>query len=338
MRCVLSLLLVLGLMPLSPGQVRSQKSGKATRAKAAPRVRYDPAAVNQANASEVLDEQTTNGSAVVRAQILLDRANFSVGEIDGRMGANTVRAVTGFRAARGLPAGTTVDADVWKALEMDPAPALVEYTLTAEDVKGPFVKVPADMMAKARLKYLGYSSALEGIAEKFHIAPALLRQLNPGTRFNAAGQKMYAPNVLADPPGKAARVVVSKSDSTLKVFNETGQVIAQYPATTGSEYDPLPIGEWQITGVFKNPKFHYNPKLFWDADAKDSKATIAPGPNNPVGLVWIDLSKEHYGIHGAPAPSQIAHTESHGCIRLSNWDAMELAAMVEKGTPVSLTE
>jgi len=115
-------------------------------------------------------------------------------------------------------------------------------------------------------------------------------------------------------------------------------MIAQYPCTSGSEHDPLPIGDWKVTGVFKNPKFNYNPDLFWDAKPKDSKATIAPGPNNPVGVVWIDLSKEHYGIHGTPSPGQIGHTESHGCIRLTNWDALELAGLVEKGTPVSLVE
>jgi lipoprotein-anchoring transpeptidase ErfK/SrfK len=117
-----------------------------------------------------------------------------------------------------------------------------------------------------------------------------------------------------------------------------GEFIAQYPCTSGSEHDPLPIGEWKVTGVFRNPKFNYNPSLFWDAKPKDTKATIAPGPNNPVGVVWIDLSKEHYGIHGTPSPGQIGHTESHGCVRLTNWDAMELAGMVEKGTPVIFIE
>jgi lipoprotein-anchoring transpeptidase ErfK/SrfK len=221
---------------------------------------------------------------------------------------------------------------------MDTAPALIEYTLSEDDVKGPFVSVPADMMRKARLKYLGYGSALEAIAERFHINPTLFQQLNPGTRFNLAGQKIYAPNVLMRATAKAAGIVVSKSESTLKVLNDKGQVIAQYPCTSGSEHDPLPIGDWRVTGIFKNPNFNYNPNLFWDAKPKDSKATISPGPNNPAGVVWIDLSKEHYGIHGTPSPGQIGHTESHGCIRLTNWDALELAGMIEKGTPVRLTE
>jgi lipoprotein-anchoring transpeptidase ErfK/SrfK len=303
----------------------------------AARIRYDLAAVNNPATTNQLDEES-EGSAVLRAQILLDRAKFSVGEIDGRMGTNALQAVAGFRAARGLPASTSVDAEVWKALNMDTAPALVEYTLSEDDVKGPFVSVPANMMLKTKLTYLGYGSALEATAEKFHINPALLQRLNPGSKFTVAGQKMYAPNVLTELNAKASRVVVSKSKSTITVFNDMGQVIAQYPCTSGSEHDPLPIGDWKITGVFKNPKFNYNPDLFWDAKPKDSKATIAPGPNNPVGVVWIDLSKEHYGIHGTPSPGQIGHTESHGCIRLTNWNALQLAEMVEKGTPVSLTE
>ncbi|MCU1338953.1 MAG: ErfK/YbiS/YcfS/YnhG family protein [Bryobacterales bacterium] len=333
----------LGLISISTGQVKSKQQHtskqqhKQSRIKAAPRIRYDLAAVNNPATTDQLDEKA-EGSAALRAQILLARAHFSMGEIDGRMGTNALHAVQGFRAAHGLPPGTSVDADVWKALNMDEAPALVEYTLTGEDVEGPFVTVPAEMMLKAKLKYLGYGSALEGIAEKFHINPALLQQLNPGSKFSDADQKIYVPNVLTQVNQKATRVVVSKSESTVKAVNDMGQVIAQYPCTSGSEHDPLPIGEWKVTGVFKNPKFNYNPDLFWDAKPKDSKATIAPGPNNPVGVVWIDLSKEHYGIHGTPSPGQIGHTESHGCIRLTNWDALELAGMVDKGTPVSLTE
>ncbi len=299
--------------------------------------RYDLSVANNAGTMDRLVEKD-QGPAVLRAQILLDRAHFSVGEIDGRMGTNALRAIEGFRAARGLPAGNFVDEDAWKALNSDPAPAIIEYTVTAEDVQGPFVKVPASMMRKAKLKSLGYETALEGIAEKFHINPALLRQMNPGSKFTAAGEKIYVPSVPAQLTGKASRVVVSKSRSTVTALDETGKTLAQYPATSGSEHDPLPIGEWQVTGVFKNPKFHYNPDLFWDAKSTDEKATIAPGPNNPVGTVWIDLSKEHYGIHGTPSPSSIGHAESHGCIRLTNWSANELAGMVEKGTPVSLVE
>lgn len=333
----LLLSIVLSTFSVAASDAPRRPSRKPAQVKSAPAVKYDLAAVNNPATTDPLEEKAV-GTAALRAEILLDRSHFSVGEIDGRIGTNALHAVAGFRTAHGLPAGTSIDVDVWKALNADPMPALVEYTLIEDDVKGPFVKVPASMMLKSKLKYLGYSSPVEGVAEKFHINPALLQKLNPGSKFTAAGEKIYVPNVSTELSTKAARVVVSKSDSTLKVLNDMGQVIAQYPCTSGSEHDPLPIGEWTITGVFKNPKFNYNPDLFWDAKASDSKATIAPGPNNPVGRVWIDLSKEHYGIHGTPSPGLIGHTESHGCIRLTNWSAMELAGMVEKGTPVSLTE
>jgi len=318
----------------------SAADGAARRSKASAPVQFNKAVVNNPNTMPDLAEKAT-GAGMLRAQILLDRAHFSVGEIDGVMGANALHAVQGFRTARGLSPGNSIDAEVWKALNalnVDSAPALVEYSLSASDIKGPFVPIPADMMAKVKLTHLGYASPLEGIAEKFHISPALLQKLNPGKTFKVAGQKIFVPNVSTNLNGKAARVTVSKSESTVRVLDDAGKVIAQYPATTGSEHDPLPVGDWQVTGVFKNPKFNYNPDLFWDASPKDTKATIAAGPNNPVGVVWIDISKEHYGIHGTPSPELVGHAESHGCIRLTNWDATELAGMVAKGTPLSLTE
>jgi len=319
----------------APG-IGAQGKGK-QRPKAAPQITFDPAAVNQASEAPTLHEKDA-GSAVLRAQILLDRAGLSVGEMDGHVGTNMVHAILGIRATHGLPPDPSIDESVWKILNADPGPALTAYTTSPEDFKGPFEKIPADMMRKAKLKYLGYASPLEGIAEKFHIQPALLQKLNPQRRFQKAGEELTVPNVRNPITGMAARVIVSKHDSIVQVFDKDGKLLAQYPCTTGSEHDPLPIGEWKVTGVDKNPKFHYNPKLFWDAKAKDGPATIAAGPRNPVGLVWIDLSKEHYGIHGTPAPGSIGHTESHGCIRLTNWDALELAAMVTAGTPVSLVE
>jgi lipoprotein-anchoring transpeptidase ErfK/SrfK len=310
---------------------------RAKAARATPQVMFKAAAVNDASQKPSLHEKDS-GSAVLRAQVFLDRAGFSVGEMDGNVGSNMIHAILGVRATHGLPSDPSIDDSVWKVLNSDPGPALTTYTTSADDFKGPFVKVPANMMAQAKLKYLGYASPLEGIAEKFHVQPALLQKLNPGRGFQKAGEEITVPNVRNPIKGMAARVIVSKHDSIVQVFDVNGKLLAQYPCTTGSEHDPLPIGEWKVTEIDKNPKFHYNPKLFWDAKAKDSAATIAPGPRNPVGLVWIDLSKEHYGIHGTPGPGNIGHTESHGCIRLTNWDALELAGMVQPGTPVSLVE
>jgi lipoprotein-anchoring transpeptidase ErfK/SrfK len=280
----------------------------------------------------------SSASAILRAQILLARAHFSCGEIDARYGVNLRGAITDFQAAHGLSPSGTVDGATWKILNADAAPALLRVPLAPEDVAGPFLPIPQDMMEKANLPALPYASPLEGIAEKYHASPALLQKLNPGARFDSAGEEILAPNVLVPPPEKAASVVVSKSRRAVAALDAAGKILARYPSTSGSEHDPLPLGKWKILGVARNPPFHYNPELFWDANEKQEKAHIPPGPNNPVGVAWIDLSKEHYGIHGSPEPSQIGKTESHGCIRLTNWDISELSKMVAPGTPALLEE
>jgi len=280
-----------------------------------------------------------NVKEALALQVTLDKAGFSPGEIDGRLGKNTLRALEAYEGAKGRKA--------------TPAPngGLREYTITKEDAAGPFTRVPADMMAKAKLKALNYQSLLEMLGERFHIKPELLRQINRGRRF-AAGETIKVPDVEetrvpdARPQGQSpgagfagnVTVTVSKSRSSLQVLDNRGMVVFRAPVTTGSDKDPLPIGVWQVTGVFRNPTFNYNPDLFWDADPSDAKAKIAPGPNNPVGVVWIDLSKEHYGIHGTPEPGKISYSESHGCVRLTNWDALKLASLVDKGTTVRFIE
>lgn len=295
-------------------------------------------------------------------QVALDRAGFSPGVIDGRTGANTRRAVEAYRKRHG------------KEPTPHPEPTIA-YTITEQDVSAQFAhQIPADLVEQAELPALAYTSPLELLAERYHATPQLLERLNPGAAF-AAAEEIQVPNVepfalpenapaskperaetgtsgrKPAPPGdaksgsvdKAAAkpevvVTVSKAAGTLTVRDESDQVIFYAPVTTGSEYDPLPIGEWKVNGVQYNPTFNYNPDLFWDADPSHAKAKLAPGPNNPVGVVWIDLSREHYGIHGTPEPATIGKTASHGCVRMTNWDAIKLASLVKPGTRVLFTE
>ena len=274
---------------------------------------------------------------MLRAQVLLDRAHFSSGEIDASYGGNLRQAVRGFQKLNQLPVTGLVDAATWAVLARDQAPVLDVYTVTAQDVAGPYAKVPAGMAAKSKLPALAYASLAEALGERFHCSPELLRRLNPGKSLKRAGEKLVVPNVAAAKPlPKAASILVDAKDGTLTLLDATGMPFAQFPASTGSKHDPLPEGRWQVRGVATNPEYRYNPKLFWDAKAGEGKARIAAGPNNPVGLAWIDLSIEHYGIHGTPEPGKIGKTQSHGCIRLTNWDVMAVSRAVGRGATVLL--
>ncbi|MYM26806.1 L,D-transpeptidase family protein [Duganella sp. CY15W] len=277
----------------------------------------------------------TSGPNVLRAQVLLDRAHFSPGEMDAAYGSNMRQAIRGFQKLRQLPVSGNIDAATWTELERDDAPVLAVYTLTAQDIAGPYAPVPPDMAGKAKLATLGYASLAEALGERFHCSPELLRRLNPGRTMKRAGEQLLVPNVaIIKPLPKAASLLVDAKEGTLTLLDAGGMPFAQFPASTGSQHDPLPQGRWQVRGVATNPEYRYNPKLFWDAKAGDTKARIAAGPNNPVGLAWIDLSIEHYGIHGTPEPGKIGKTQSHGCVRLTNWDVMQVVRAVSRGASV----
>ena len=280
-------------------------------------------------------------------QVLLDRAGFSPGEIDGIGGQNSRKGLAEFAKAHRITGGKRDRAAVLKRLRAGAIEPVVTYTITAEDAAGPFAEtIPEEMTERTKLPGLYYTSVLEEVSEKFHSAPGLLKRLNPAASF-AAGEQIRVPNVLtsndaaAGPPdgslsghGGAARVVVRKRTSSLTVFDKRGRILFYAPVTSGSEHDPLPLGKWVVKAVLRNPTYSYNPDLFWDANPQNTRAKIAAGPNNPVGAVWIDIDKPHYGIHGTPEPGRIGHAESHGCVRLTNWDAATLANLVRKGTLV----
>ena len=291
---------------------------------------------------------TKQASEHLALQVALDRAGFSPGELDAATGANTEGALRAFQRSRELADTGVADWATVAALGEAFRSPVVDYVITEQDAAGPFVRATGeDMMSLAHLEALGYSSALEMIAERFHASPALLRRLNPAARFTA-GERLIVPNVdpftvpasAQDKPARAAAgaatIVVSEASRTLDVTTADGQLVFHAPVSTGSEKDPLPKGEWKVNGTAVLPKFHYNPDLFWDADPAHAKATIAPGPNNPVGVVWIDLNKEHLGFHGTPEPARIGRSQSHGCLRLTNWDALRLASLVGPGTRVVL--
>ncbi len=300
---------------------------------------------------------------ILHAQVILDHLGFGPGILDGRPGQSLTAAVRGLQAARGMKVTGVIDPATLAVLHQYRALRPVRTLAVGKaTMQGPFVDpIPKDMAEQGKLKVLGYRNPLEKLAEMFHTTPEVITALNPGVAEIQVGTMLRLPNALpgsrayplewkpewrqtlsmlnVDPrQPQADHIVVDKSEGVLKVYGAGDRLVAQFSATMGSAHDPLPIGSWKINGVDTNPRFHFNPKLFWDAKKGDDPAMLPPGPNGPVGVVWIDLSKEHYGIHGTPEPQTIGRSESHGCIRLTNWDAARVALMVKPGTPAIFQE
>jgi lipoprotein-anchoring transpeptidase ErfK/SrfK len=274
---------------------------------------------------------------IIRAQILLDRARFSPGIIDGFGGENTRQAIAAFEEANDLPVDGELDAEVFERLTQTAASVLADHLITAQDIEGPFGgPVPTSLDAMAELETLAYATPLEALAEKFHVSEGLLTALNPGADFSRAGQTIVVPSVGVQPLPEVMRIVVDKTESSLRAFDADGKLVAFYPATIGSAERPAPTGTVTVVAIAPEPNYTYDPRRV-SYDRGDRTLVIPAGPNNPVGSVWIDLSRDTYGIHGTPDPSKIAKTQSNGCVRLTNWSAEELAAAVKPGVQVVFT-
>jgi lipoprotein-anchoring transpeptidase ErfK/SrfK len=295
--------------------------------------------------------------ATIKAEILLDRAGVSPGVIDGRGGENLKKALAAFQAANGLDRSGRLDAATWDRLTQGAGePVLVDYEITTADLAGPFIRqLPRRLEDMASLPRLGYASAREALAEKFHVSEDLLIALNPSANFEQQGTRILVANVTplerhaAQTSGNAgrakregtrtaARIEVDKGERAVRVFDRDGGLLAYFPASIGSAEKPAPSGSFKVMRVSYDPLYRYDPKFAFKGVKTQRPFEVKPGPNNPVGLVWIELSAASYGIHGTPNPEAISKTQSHGCVRLTNWDAMKLAAMVGRGTPVDFVE
>lgn len=288
----------------------------------------EPAAV----AEEAESAPLLPSPAIARAQIMLDQFGASPGVIDGYDGENVRKAIMAFQAMAGRDVTGTLDAETVALLETG-LPVIGAHVITVEDMSEITGPTPADYAEKAQLDFLGYASVAEKLAERFHMDIDLLVALNPGSGF-AAGETIATAMVGSNRSGVVARIEADKTLRQVRAYDAQGMLLAAYPATIGSEDNPSPSGSYVVEAVAPMPTYTYNPEINFQQGDNTEVLTIPPGPNGPVGSVWIALSKPSYGIHGTPEPAQIDKTSSHGCIRLTNWDAEELGTMVSPGVTV----
>ena len=275
-----------------------------------------------------------------RAHVMLNNAHASPGAIDGSSGKNTLKAIASFQQINGIKPTGILTQETWDALvaKQGSKPAFVEYTITDADLKGPYAaSIPHDYALQAKMKGLYYTRVTEMLGEKFHMDEDFLKKLNPKATFKKAGEKIIVANIRNEVPEDIHLIVAHKGAKQLYLFNSRNQMIGSFPATIGSSDTPSPTGTYKVTGVARNPWYSYSPSNFVQGN-NTKPLSLPPGPNAPVGNIWIGLSKKSFGIHGTPNPSAISKTASHGCIRLTNWDANDLGKKVKSGVTVKFLE
>ncbi|TCL66291.1 L,D-transpeptidase family protein [Rhizobium sp. BK251] len=301
-----------------------------------------PEAVNTASLAPIILERSTRASstdpdpAIIRLQVLLDRAGSSPGVVDGYYGENVSKAVAGFEEMNGLPSNGRLDKDVIDRLESN-KPIVESYTISKEDATALVDRIPEDYGEKAKMEHLGYTSVAESLSERFHMDVDLLKAFNPGSKY-APGESVWVVTPGTPREGKVKQIEVNKQKGQVLAYADGGSLLATYPATIGSEDNPAPSGTHKVKGVARMPVYRYDPKVNFKQGANSKILTIPKGPNGPVGSVWIDLSEPTYGIHGTPHPELVDKVGSHGCVRLTNWDAEELAGMVRPGVIVKFID
>ena len=328
-----SLIVAVGLSLLAQGAVLAKDSDKPSRA-------FNAETINAANFTGKLPPDEKLSSLAVKLQVLLDRAHFSPGEIDGMFGDNVEKALLAFAEANSLPSGKALTPEIWAKLQAGSSdPVMTDYVLTEKDVKGPYLdNLPVKMEEMKSLKKLDYTSAREALGERFHMSQDLLETLNPKAKFDKAGETVTIVKLSDRKPDKVSRLEVDKVRQTVKAFAEDGALLAFYPASVGSDEKPTPSGALKVTSVHANPVYRYDPKYKFKGVESSKPFTINGGPNNPVGVMWIGLSETSYGIHGTSDPSRVSKSDSHGCVRLTNWDVERLGASVKKGVEVSFVD